>query len=332
MSDTITIIRARGRRLAKLIHQDGKIDGYDAAKTFDLTTQPVADLDALHSLLSRMVLRPDCAVVRGDVIDPTLMIGVRRLAYDDAKTGDTATLRAASHHWLALDLDGVERAESVAADDLPACAAEAIQRLPVAFHDARCIVQASASHGIKSGSRLRLWFWLDRPASGAELTRWLRNTPADPSVFRTAQLIYTAAPIFAPGAHDPIPHRIAELPGHPVVTMPSPDALAPPPPRPAPPMPKPTDAGAGRYAFAALVNAASRVQRAGIGQRHDTILREARGLARFVNHGLLNQQDVAATLRGAGANAGKPVDEIESLITWAIAHPSGAALPVGVVR
>jgi hypothetical protein len=333
MTDTVTIIRARcGKRLAKRIGANGTIEDYNSAFTFDLIPYPIADLDALERLLCRLLHRPDCAVVRGVPVDRNRCAGVRRLAYPDRRTGELPTLRDMPHEWVALDLDMVERLASVSADDLPACAVAGIERLPGAFHRARCIVQASASHGIKPGSRLRLWLWLDRPTTGAELTRWLRCAPVDPAVFRTAQLIYTSAPVFAPGVCDHLAQRIVTLPGNAVVPVPPPTALAPPPPRPPRPMPKPTNAGAGTYAFTALVNAASRVQSAGVGQRHDTILREARSLARFVSAGLLTLNDVRATLRGVGATAGKQESEIDSVISWAMEHPSGAALPEGVIR
>jgi hypothetical protein len=212
-ADTITVLRARrGKRLTKMIRTDGTIEGYDSAFVFDLISHPVADLDALHQLLRRLLFQPDRAVVRGVPIDRARCTEVRRLAYRDKDTGDEPTLRAAPHRWLALDLDGVERPESVPAADIAGCAAEAILQLPVAFHGVRCIVQASGSHGIKPGVRLRLWYWLDRLATGEELTRWLHGTPADPSVFRVVQPIYTAAPVLAPGVNDHLPQRIVDVP------------------------------------------------------------------------------------------------------------------------
>ena len=257
---------------------------------------------------------------------------MRRLAFPDKKTGDQPTLREAPHLWLALDFDGVARPEGVPADDLTLCASEAIRRLPGAFHEARCIVQASAGHGIKPGCRLRLWYWLDRAVTGAEAKRWLRGSPVDPSIFRTVQPIYTAAPVFAAGAVDHLPNRMVVTDGAAAVPVPAPEALAPPPPRPPAPMPGPGAAGSGGYAFAALANAGHRVHRAGVGQRHETILREARGLARFVNAGLLTMRDIRIVLRDAGVSTGKPEDEIESIVTWAIEHPSGGKLPEGVAR
>jgi hypothetical protein len=328
--DTVTIIRARrGKRLAKLIRADGTITDYDSAYRFDLIERPAPTLDAVGGLLHQLMRRADCAIVRGGVIDPTRTVNVRRLAYRDDDTGDEPTLRDVPHRWLALDMEGVGRPDDVPADDLARCAAEAVRRLPGAFHGARCIAQATAGHGIKPGCRVRLWYWLSRPTTGAELGWWLRGKPADPSVFRTVQPIYTAAPVFDRGVRDHLPQRMAALPGAEMVAVPSPNALRPPA-RPPAPMPKPSDAGANNYAWAALRNAAARIRSADVGHRHDTILREARCLARFISAGLLAAADVMGTLHGAGHDAGKPEDEITLVIAWAIAHPSGASLPENV--
>lgn len=333
MTDSITIIRSRrGKRLAKLIRPDGTVEDYDSAFLYDLIERPVADLRHLTELLRRLMARPDCAVVRGQITDPARASNVRRLAFRCKKTGDDPTLRPVPHSWLALDMDGAERPEDVPAHDLARCAEIAIQRLPAAFHAARCIVQASASHGIKPGCRLRLWYWLDRPAGNGELKQWLRGCPADPSVFRTVQPIYTAAPLFADGAVDHLPHRMIELPGDAAVAVPAPEALAPPAPRPATALPAEGTIGASSYALAALTNSAVRVRQAGIGQRHDTILREARSLARFIDARLLTERAVSDVLHNAGRDAGKPDDEIDSVIEWAMEHPSGKALPEGVAR
>jgi hypothetical protein len=325
LSDTITVIRARARRLAKIVHRDGTIQGFDSARTFDLFSVPVADLEATAKLLDHLLHRPDCAVVRGNIIDPARTKQVRRLALPDPKTGECPTLQEAAHQWLALDLDNAERPASIPADDLAGCAAMAVSRLPAAFCGVSCIAQASGSHGLVPGIRLRLWYWLSRPASGPELKRWLRGVAVDHSVFRPAQVIYTAAPIFEPGAIDPLLSRIAHVAGESsAVLVPSPAMLAPAPSR---PMPTPAYAGGNRYAFAALTNAAVRVASKSQGQRHDTLLAEAQGLARFVAARLLTERDVRDTLGAAGQQVGKPRDEIDNIITWAMAHPRASTLP-----
>jgi hypothetical protein len=324
--DTLTVIRARGRRLAKLIRADGTVEGYDDAKHFDLFTVLVQDLAALHRLLGHLLHRPDCAVVRGEVANPDQVRRVRRLLHPDPKTGEAPTIREAPRVWLAIDVEGVQRPASVPAADLSACAAEAVGRLPDAFHNMRCIVQASGSHCIKPDIRLRLWYWLSRPATGEELKRWFRGAPADPSVFGAAQVIFTAAPIIADGAFDPLPVRLAMLPGAQTVQVPSPTPV---PDRPCPTAPPLRLAGrlsADRYVRGALVRAADRIMRAEL--RHPAILAECRGLARFVRAGLLTESDLRAVIGRAAQAVGKDDEaEIASCVAWGLLHPSaGMAL------
>jgi hypothetical protein len=324
-SDTLTVIRARGRRLAKLIRTDGSIEAYDDAKHFDLFTMRVADLDAVYRLLHRLLYRSDCAVVRGAIADPQHTQQVRRLLYQDNKSGDTPTLCEASRRWLAVDAEGVQRPGRLPATDLLACAAEAVGRLPEAFRGVRCIVQASGSHGIKADIRLRLWFWLNRPTTGQELRRWFHGAPADPSVFGAAQIIYTAAPVVAPRAVDPLPVRLALRAGVGTAVVPPPEALAAPArPNPAPPrLPSHTTAP---YVRAALVRAADRIMHAEL--RHPTIISECRGLARLVHAGLLAESDLRAVVESAAREAGKDdADEIASCIAWGLAHPGNGGVP-----
>ena len=150
-------------------------------------------------------------------------------------------------------------------------------------------------------------------------------------MFRTVQPIYTAAPVFERGVCDHLSVRMVALPGDEFVMVPSPDALRPPP-RPAAPMPAPSGPRANSYAWGALRNAASRIRNADIGKRHATILREARCLARFIDAGLLALADVTGVLHGAGNDAGKPEGEINSLIAWAIAHPSVISPPENIAQ
>jgi hypothetical protein len=322
MSESVTILRARGRRLAKLILPDGTIRSYDAAKTFDMESRTVADLATLGAVLESLLPRPDCAVVRGQPVGPVHR--VRRLVHPDAKTGEAATLLDSPRRWLALDMEGIALPAHVPAADLAACGRLALETLPCAFAEAACIVQASGSHGFKPDLRLRLWFWCARPMAGAELKRWLRATPADLSVFSGAQVIYTAAPVMAGGGADPLPARLAWLPGAPELSCPAPEALAPRP-RPAARPMRLTGEGASRYARKALRSAVTRILTAP--KRHPVILAEARGLARLVRGGLLPEADMRQAIHAAAAERDKPADEIDAVIGWALLHPANGSLP-----
>jgi hypothetical protein len=231
MSDAVTVLRARGRRLGKCIRADGTIEDYNNARTFDLIEAAVAGLDDIQELLCRLARYRNCGIVRGAISDPSRTRSVRRLLYPDG--ADQPTLREAPRRWLALDIDTLPRPEWIAIDDLVSCARLAIETLPTEFRRARFVVQATGGHGLKPGVRIRLWCWLCRPVVGAELKHWLRRTPVDPSVFGPANIIYTAPPVIEPGAFDPLTTRLEAVPGHDgEVLVPAPERLKPPPPLP----------------------------------------------------------------------------------------------------
>jgi hypothetical protein len=216
-ADSITVLCGRpGVFLAKRIRPNGAIAGYDTARTFDAAEHRLAGMDDLAALLAKLGPRPRLCVVRGALVAGPKARGIRRLLVDDPTTGDTATLRDVPRRWLALDFDSLPCPDGFPVADLQACIDRALFTLPEEFWSGDCVAQATASHGLKPGLRLRLWFWLDRPISGAEAEAWLANAPVDRAIFRAGQLIYTAAPVFEGGAAEHLPTRMLRLPGAPV--------------------------------------------------------------------------------------------------------------------
>ena len=208
----LTLATARGRCLCKTRHADGRVTDYDAARTLDLDTTSAPDLGTLAALLGELGTRPDACILRGAILDAGRTRGVRRLLHADSNAGDAPTLRETPRAWLALDLDSLPLPDHADPRDLAACGAIARASLPGAFHEAACIVAATASHTFKPGARLRLWFMLSRALGGAECKRWLARAPVDRSVFGAVQPIYTAAPLFI-GMVDPLPRRLVVLRG-----------------------------------------------------------------------------------------------------------------------
>lgn len=321
----LTVLRALGRRLCKAIRSDGALLPYDSARTFDLRHEPLADLAGLADLLRRLMLCRDAAVVRGAILDPARAARVRRLLHPDPAAGDAPTLRDVPRRWLALDVDGLGLPAGTDPLDLAACAHAVLPRLPAEFRPARAVVTATASHAIKSGARLRLWYWLSRPVGAAEAARWLRGAPVDASIFNAAQVIYTAAPLFEAGAADPLPSRLLVLPGAAeAVRVPPPLVLAPSP-RVLPTLPRRSAPNRGDgYAAAALARAAANVASAPVNSRHGTAKREAWSLARLVGAGLLTEAEVRNTIGGALEAAGKDRPEGEKVAAWAVSHRADA--------
>lgn len=327
-ADTITVIRARGkRRLAKTIRADGSIADYDRAFLYDLAAHPVADLDDIARLLRRLLPRPDLCAVFGGIADPACTRGVRRLAYPDPDTGDQPTLCAVPHRWTALDLDGIERPELIPAADLVDCANLAIDRLPDAFRGARCIVQATSSHGIKPGCRLRLWYWLSRPATGDELAIWLRDCPADPCTFRPAQPIYTSSPLFI-GRADHLPRRLVEIPGPLCVAVPPPEALRPPPREPQTSRRREV---ADESEIERFINATlDRVRAAPDGGKHYALRNGARLLGGVQNRAGFSDGEAVRWLLDALPNTARDLRRAQRTVRWGL--EVGRRVPIEIGR
>jgi hypothetical protein len=317
-ADKITILVSRGCRLGKMVRTGGEIASFDKARTFDLFERSIEGLTELGGWLRWLSDRSDCCVVRGAILDAARTRAVRRLLQRDPKTGDSPTLRDVPRRWLALDLDSLALPEYVAPTDLPACAAVAIERLPPAFRGASCIVQATGSHGIKPGLRLRLWYWLDRPTTGAELKAWLCAAPIDRSVFGAAQLIYTATPVFV-GCRDHLPRRFAWLSGEATLRMPpSEEALATPSRKPLPQLRITSHAEAREYAYAALVQAARRISTAVEGERHSTLIAACCRLTPLLRARVVDESTAREVARRAAEAAGMDDRrEIDLAISWA---------------
>jgi hypothetical protein len=280
--DSITILRARGRRLAKLIGRDNAIVDYASAKHFDLAEIPIDGLDHLEEDLRRLIHQPDRCIVRGQIAEIGRSHGVRRLLHPEGD--DRVSLVEVPRRWLALDIDNVPRPANVPVSDLTACAGIAITALPPEFHSARCLAQATAGHGYKPGLRLRLWYWLDRPLGTAELKRWLAAAPVDHALFGAAQPIYTAAPVFAGHRGDTLPTRLVKLPlGDACVFVPE---IPEPEPHREPAPVKPSR-GLSRYAETAIDNAARSIAESREGGRDHAINSAAYGIGRLAGAGAI---------------------------------------------
>ncbi|WP_203069872.1 hypothetical protein [Falsiroseomonas ponticola] len=230
--DAMTVVQAPGRRLAKLIHADGTVEAQQRTRTVNLHNLQVPGLAALAMLLEELAQRPDTCVVRGAILDADRTHGVRRLLHRDPKTGEAPTLREVPRRWIALDVDSLPVPEGMDPADLVANARAILPLLPAPFRVAKLVVQATASHGIKPGARLRLWGWCSRPVTSAECKAWLAAAPVDRSLYSAAQPHYTAEPLFV-GQRDHLPRRLAVLEGLEAVVVPPAPLLAPPPPPPA---------------------------------------------------------------------------------------------------
>ena len=321
MSCALTIIEAHGATLAKRWQPDGTCRAYDNARLVTLHPEPVADLAALAALLKQLAPMSRRCIVRGEPIDPARVVRVRRLLHSDPETCEPATLREVPRRWASVDVDSLPVPSGTDLHDLAACARVVVAHLPHAFRDVAGIVTATAGHGIKPGVRLRLWYWLSRPTTGAELRRWFEGCPVDIATFHTVQPNYTAAPIFAGSMPDPLPLRLAMIPGaHGVARVPAPSLLRP------VRIIRAAPAGSAGHPSERFAGLLRTVRNAPEGSRHQTLFWAACRAGELVAAGGMGEGAAAAALaRAAMDGGGKDERNAEATARGGIARGKGDA-------
>ena len=176
-------------------------------------------------------------------------------------------------------------------------------------------MQATASHGLKPGVRLRLWYWLDRPVCGNELKYGLREAPGDPAILGAAQAIYTAAPLFLPGAFDPLLARIEMIPGDQVVMVPPPDLV-----KPSRPCADRLTRERGDRDERALAGLIRSVARAANGTRNSMLYWASRRIAHRVAMHAIDPEKVRALLEEAALQAGLSANEAAATVRSGLRH------------
>ncbi len=168
---------------------------FSTGKLFNVSEEPVSDLQSLSALLQRLEDDPTHTVIRGSLVDGQNSPVPRKMEYF------TATPR----QWCMIDIDSLAWDGDVS--DQQAMLSFAIQQLPAEFQAADCWYHLSSSMGIKSGVNVHLWYWLERRCSDNELKAWLSGCPVDMRMFNPIQIHLTANPQFSDGAVDPYPNR-----------------------------------------------------------------------------------------------------------------------------
>jgi hypothetical protein len=132
--------------------------------------------------------------------------------------GRIGSKESTARQWVPIDFDKVKiLATHNLADDPEAAIEWAIyQYLPECFHDVTCFWQLSASAGITPGLSCHIWFWIDRPLNGGDLSDYFKaNAPqVDRAPFGDVQPVYCVAPVFT-NALDPLPRRDGNMTSQP---------------------------------------------------------------------------------------------------------------------
>lgn len=232
MSDVFTILQHGSANIAKTWNADGTITPYGDAKYFVLRTHPVADFSALVDLLRRLEKAPRSCVIRGGYVGDSeaQRLDVEHRPGYVRRLKDTFPDRPL--HAVMFDVDGFYPLASDPVADPQGAVEEYIRTaLPPAFHGAAHFWQLSNSAGRPEHAgklKAHIWFWLQTPLTGAQLTAWAQEgkIEVDVAPFRCNQVLYTANPIFAEGVVDPVAVRSGCVQGFTVDLQLSETALA----------------------------------------------------------------------------------------------------------
>lgn len=249
--DFVTVVRTRpGVRAAKKwISLDEEPDGYGRILWVKVVEErPVNSILDLSKLLQEIEPDPSLFVIRGRLRADWEEIQLRNLPDwtekrrkdDEAKAkkenrpvtyrpalvspGPGWVLRRhelfedAPHHWALFDSDEFRPAADALHAPEPA-ALEYAALLPAEFEGTSMHLQLSNSAGLTSSAGLfkaHVWYWFDKPYTGAQLTAWAeatwpdkdeRKLRVDTTVFDWIQIHYTSAPVMGAGVVDPLPKR-----------------------------------------------------------------------------------------------------------------------------
>ena len=222
--DALTVLTTKGPLATKRIIavQDGepKIESYGKAQRFSFDEWDVSSFDEMAAALKALQRRERSFVVRGKPAE-----GIKRMR----RTARAASTRAArepatlipSAAALAAVRYGfrrsARRASTRFSSPMPSSSMSS-SYCPKNFTASRSSGAFTSGHGIKPGIRIRLWFWLDRPVSDAEIKLWLAPPIAekliDPALYYAGCRRSTPpTPIFV-GMPDPVPYRCGVWRGH----------------------------------------------------------------------------------------------------------------------
>ena len=234
-TDSITVLRSRGPAMTKTWRPDGSVDGSADGLWFTVEERAVSGILDLREVLAEIEQDPRACIIRGRLRgDWREVLAANLPAWDAerkaraAKDGKPAPDRLvqphvdcvmrrkalfddAPHNWLAIDVDEFRPIGDPVVDPEGALS-EYIATLPGEFSDVSFAWQLSGSAGhTKNAGVLKAhgWFWLDAPLTSAQLAAWAdaTNAPVDRALYRTVQIHYCAAPVFAGGTVDPVPRR-----------------------------------------------------------------------------------------------------------------------------
>lgn len=210
MIDQLSILTHTNLPLAKTWRSDGTISDYAKPKHFTVETVAIDSIHNLSALLFTLEKNPHSCIIRGKYTGDTPEHTVRRKeVFEDQPLH---TFLAEIDKFRPTFFDPVLNPVDAIDEYITTC-------LPECFHGINYHWQLSNSAGAAKNAgilKAHIWFFLETPYTSAQLKAWIENNGLkeflDASVCDAIQVHYTSAPVFEPGAVDPIPLRSGFVP------------------------------------------------------------------------------------------------------------------------
>ena len=146
MADSITVLETTdGSELGKVFGGNELTSkAFRVASRFNITEEPVSDLQSLSALLQRLENDPTRTIIRGSLTaDQTNPVPRNK-----------ETFSGTPRQWCMIDIDSLAWDGDI--NDQKAILAHAILQLPAEFQSVNCWYHFSSSMGIKAGIRVHL--------------------------------------------------------------------------------------------------------------------------------------------------------------------------------
>lgn len=220
-ANQLTALNSVNVPLAKAWLADGTIAARANARQFRTRNFDAANVTGLAYVLESIKDNPTFAVVRGE------FVGQEKASVNDAGKGmgyglvrrNSANFVDVPRSYLMLDIDGFVPTHADPVTQVEDALKELFALHLPAFMGVSYYWQLSGSAGHPKHAgvlKVHVWAMLSKPRTCAELQAWAKSLPAgilDPSVYQSAQLLYTAAPTFEPGVVDPVVKRTGTFHG-----------------------------------------------------------------------------------------------------------------------
>lgn len=204
-SGRLTLLTARGKAAHKVFARgaDGKIEVTGYGRPFKFKQQSIT-LDPDGRWLRELATKRESFCIMGRPVGWPAGETRRRLSSE--RDGEETTVEPAAREWLPIDIDELWFEPISDLIDGRGIALEVMSEL--GLRGAHAVWQLTNSHGIEDRVRLRLWVWLARAHELDEMKSWAKahideERALDLTVYRPAQPIYTASPVFR-GVRDPM--------------------------------------------------------------------------------------------------------------------------------